>query len=92
MPVLRATLLAATLAAISVTGASAQASGGTPATWRLPTPIAYGRTTAANLAVRMSDGVTLVGDVMYPTDLDTGHRAPGTFPTLGLSKINLPLI
>jgi uncharacterized protein len=42
----------------------------------------YGDTTVANVSVPMDDGVTLVGDVMYPTNPATGERAPGRFPVL----------
>lgn len=35
-----------------------------------------------NVHVTMSDGVELVGDVMYPTDKSTGQRSRGRFPVL----------
>jgi hypothetical protein len=47
-----------------------------------PRPATYGDTTVANVSVPMDDGVSLVGDVMYPTDPATGRRASGTFPVL----------
>ncbi|QIQ06264.1 CocE/NonD family hydrolase [Streptomyces liangshanensis] len=42
----------------------------------------YGSTTVPGVRVPMSDGTTLVGDVMYPADRLTGERAAGTFPVL----------
>jgi predicted acyl esterase len=47
-----------------------------------PRPETYGDLTVANVSVPMDDGVTLVGDVMYPTDPATGARARGRFPVL----------
>lgn len=47
-----------------------------------PRPETYGDTTVSDVAVVMNDGVSLVGDVMYPTDPATGARASGTFPVL----------
>ncbi|WP_327238031.1 CocE/NonD family hydrolase [Streptomyces sp. NBC_01317] len=45
-------------------------------------PAAYGSTTVPDVGVPMSDGTTLVGDVMYPADRLTGERAEGVFPVL----------
>jgi predicted acyl esterase len=47
-----------------------------------PRPETYGDMTVSDVAVRMDDGVVLVGDVMYPTDPATGGRAAGRFPVL----------
>jgi predicted acyl esterase len=35
-----------------------------------------------NVEVKMSDGVTLTGDVSYPADLQTGQRSTDKFPVL----------
>jgi predicted acyl esterase len=51
------------------------------AAWE-PRPATYGDMTVRDVSVPMDDGVSLVGDVMYPTDPATGERAPGTFPVL----------
>lgn len=53
-----------------------------PAVVWQPRPETYGDLTVPNVSVVMDDGVTLVGDVMYPTDLTTGQKAAGTFPVL----------
>ncbi|MET0390490.1 MAG: CocE/NonD family hydrolase [Polyangiales bacterium] len=50
-------------------------------TWKVPAAM-YGTVIESNIEITMSDGITLVGDVSYPTDLQTGQRAPGTFPVL----------
>jgi predicted acyl esterase len=42
----------------------------------------YGSTQVTDVPITMSDGVTLIADVGYPTDLITGRRAAGTFPVL----------
>lgn len=47
-----------------------------------PRPATYGDTTVPNISITMDDGVTLVGDVMYPTDAATGKRSVGSFPVL----------
>jgi uncharacterized protein len=47
-----------------------------------PHPATYGDTIVANVPVMMNDDVTLVGDVIYPTDPATGVRAHGKFPVL----------
>lgn len=39
-------------------------------------------TVEQNIPIRMNDGVTLIANVGYPTDLATGQRAAGTFPVL----------
>lgn len=66
----------------SVLVAAAVAVGG------LATPAAaageqqFRHTDPVGVTVRMSDGVTLVGDVIYPADPTTGQRADGRFPVL----------
>lgn len=47
-----------------------------------PEAATYGNMTVPDVSVRMDDGVTLVGDVMYPTDPATGRPAAGKFPVL----------
>ena len=49
--------------------------------WTVPTA-SYGTTIDSDVQIKMSDGVVLIGDVSYPTDLKTGKRATGTFPVL----------
>jgi uncharacterized protein len=61
-------------------GSSARAASGANG-WQ-PRPETYGDMTVSNASVRMDDGVSLVGDVMYPTDPATGRRAAGRFPVL----------
>ena len=56
-------------------------SGWPGGTWK-PYPPMYGSTTVTNVPIVMSDGVTLVADVSYPTDLTSGARAAGRFPVL----------
>lgn len=66
----------------SVLVAAAVAVGG------LATPAAaageqqFRHTDPVGVTVRMSDGVTLVGDVIYPADPTTGQRTDGRFPVL----------
>ncbi len=47
-----------------------------------PYPARYGTVVVPDVAVVMSDGVTLVVDVEYPADPVTGERAPVAFPVL----------
>lgn len=47
-----------------------------------PEKATYGDVTVTDVHIAMSDGVTLVGDVIYPADKDTGNRATGRFPVL----------
>src|SRR4051812_48727759 len=47
-----------------------------------PGPAAYGTTQVTDVQIPMDDGVTLVGDVTYPTDLKTGERSAKKFPVL----------
>jgi predicted acyl esterase len=35
-----------------------------------------------NIPIKMNDGVTLIANVGYPSDVSTGQRASGTFPVL----------
>jgi len=49
--------------------------------WR-PEPATYGSVTVSNVQIPMSDGVNLVGDVVYPADKATGNQATGRFPVL----------
>ncbi len=50
-------------------------------TWK-PDPPTYGTTVVEGIRIPMSDGVELVGDAMYPTDLKSGEQAPGPFHAL----------
>ncbi len=50
-------------------------------TWQ-PDPVQYGMTIVQNIPLKMSDGVTLLANVGYPSDPSTGTRAAGTFPVL----------
>ncbi|GAA2484109.1 CocE/NonD family hydrolase [Winogradskya humida] len=54
----------------------------TPTPARAATPSLYGVSALQNLTVTMDDGVVIAAQVIYPTDLTTGARAPGTFPVL----------
>lgn len=49
--------------------------------WTVPAAT-YGAVIETNVAIEMSDGVLLVGDVSYPTELTTGERAAGEFPVI----------
>ncbi|MBN1654231.1 MAG: CocE/NonD family hydrolase [Deltaproteobacteria bacterium] len=49
--------------------------------WTVPEPT-FGTVIENNVQIEMSDGVVLVGDVSYPTDLGTGERAAGEFPVI----------
>lgn len=65
----------------------AAAANGAATTWPgsgnwQPDPAQYGMTVDQNIPIRMNDGVTLIANVGYPTDLSTGQRASGRFPVL----------
>lgn len=64
--------------------AVAAANAGTaPRSGFTPNPApTYGVGNIVNVPVTMADRTQLVGSVYYPTDLETGVRAPGTFPVL----------
>jgi predicted acyl esterase len=49
--------------------------------WSPPAP-SYGVVKQAGIQIAMSDGVVLIGDVTYPTDLKTGQRSSEKFPVL----------
>ncbi|HMJ11378.1 MAG TPA: CocE/NonD family hydrolase [Polyangiaceae bacterium] len=49
--------------------------------WTVPAAT-YGAMIETDIEIEMSDGVVLVGDVSYPTDLATGARASGEFPVI----------
>jgi len=68
-------VLAVTSALVLCMGAAAPASAAT-------TPAVYGVSQPRNMTVTMDDGVALIVQVIYPTDLATGTRAPGVFPVL----------
>ena len=73
--------LAAALAlATAITAVPTLATATKPA-WK-PEAATYGDVTATDVHVTMSDGVDLVGDVVYPADKATGNRATGSFPVL----------
>jgi uncharacterized protein len=68
---------------VSTAGASVRAED-TPwpgGTWQ-PDQVRYGMTTVHDVPLKMSDGVTLIANVGYPSDLSTGGRASGSFPVL----------
>ena len=50
----------------------------------VPQPVAasYGFSASVAATVTMDDGVSLAVQVVYPTDMVTGARAPGTFPVI----------
>lgn len=47
-----------------------------------PSEPSYGTVIETDVAIQMSDGTMLVGDVSYPADLETGERASGSFPVI----------
>jgi predicted acyl esterase len=49
--------------------------------WKVATA-AYGSVAQQSIQIMMSDGVALVGDVAYPTDLETRQRSTEKFPVL----------
>jgi predicted acyl esterase len=69
------------LGQVGTTAATSASAATSTNSWQ-PEPATYGDTTVSNVSITMNDGVTLVGDVMYPTDLATGGRAHGDFPVL----------
>jgi predicted acyl esterase len=50
-------------------------------TWTVP-EATYGTAVQSDVQITMSDGVVLVGDVSYPTDLGTGQRTTDKVPVL----------
>src|SRR5687767_9239493 len=52
-----------------------------PPPWT-PGPERYGVVRVDNVDIVMSDGVHLLADAYYPTDLVTGLRATGPFPVI----------
>src|SRR5262245_4126322 len=77
----RPAVMAAVLTISGVAQGSADR-GPAPETWREPVAAQYGHTGPVGATVRMSDGVELGGDVLYPADPATGERARGRFPVL----------
>lgn len=73
--------LAAVLFALCGAGAAMAQTSWPGGKWQ-PYPARYGSTTIAEVPIRMSDGVTLVATVLYPTDLASGARAAGKFPVI----------
>ncbi len=49
--------------------------------WSVPAAT-HGTVIESNVRITMSDGVVLVGDVSYPTELGTSKRASGKFPVI----------
>ncbi|MCD8253227.1 MAG: CocE/NonD family hydrolase [Phocaeicola dorei] len=47
-----------------------------------PGPQQYDYTMLENIPVKMQDGVTLMADMSYPVDLETGKHADGKFPVI----------
>lgn len=74
--------LAGTLAAPMAVQASGAASTPWPGGHWQPDPVRYGMTVVHNIPLKMNDGVTLIANVGYPTNLSTGARASGKFPVL----------
>ena len=76
-------LLLASIPASAMISNPARAEGTAPSPtgWTAPDPT-YGMGIDASVPIRMDDGVDLVGDVQYPTDLKTGKRVDGSFPVL----------
>jgi len=66
--------------AAAITAAPTLAAAKKPA-WK-PEAATYGDVAVTNVHIPMSDGVNLVGDVVYPADKATGNRATGRFPVL----------
>lgn len=75
----RGAVVALVLSAIALVPAPA---GAAPAASWPPGPAVYGFGRPQELTVTMDDGVTIAAQVLYPTDLATGDRAPGVFPVL----------
>jgi uncharacterized protein len=50
-------------------------------TWSVP-KASYGSVIESNVQITMSDGIVLVGDVAYPTDLSSGQRSADKVPVL----------
>jgi predicted acyl esterase len=73
LPIAAALALVATVTAVPSMAAK-------PA-WK-PDAAKYGDVVVQNVHVTMSDGVDLVGDVEYPSDLATGNASTGRFPVL----------
>ena len=68
---------------LSIAGASVRAAD-TPSpggSWQ-PDPVRYGMTIVRNVPLKMDDGVTLLANVGYPSDVSTGNKASGSFPVL----------
>jgi len=61
--------------------AAAPASAATTVSWQ-PGPAVYGVSQPQNVTVTMDDGVAITVQMIYPTDLASGTRAPGVFPVL----------
>ena len=88
MTFLRLLIVLLTAAAIA-TGCGGGDGGGQPAVqsswpggkWQ-PYDAPYGFKMDTDVPVKMSDGVTLIATVTYPTDPATGVRAAGKFPVL----------
>ena len=66
----------------TTTGAAEGSGTGWPGGRWQPYDPMYGTQKVTNIPIEMRDGVTLIADVTYPTDLDTGERAVGPFPVL----------
>ena len=49
--------------------------------WSVP-DVTYGSQVITGVEIEMSDGVVLVGDISYPTEIATGQRAAGPFPVI----------
>ena len=77
--------LLAVVAAVAVTamtsGVIAPAAAAPDSTYT-PPAASYGVKEIVNYPFTMSDGTQLVGSIYYPADLQTGERAPETFPAL----------
>jgi len=81
MDLTRRTRAALGAAAALVLLAAAPASAATTVPWQ-PGPAVYGVSQPQNVTVTMDDGVPVTVQMIYPTDLASGTRAPGVFPVL----------
>ena len=83
LPRLGAAVLGAMVLVLTSVTVGAAPSVSAQTDW-VPQPEApsYGRSTPVVTSVTMDDGVALSAQVVYPTDLVTGQRAPGPFPVL----------
>jgi uncharacterized protein len=80
-PGARRTIVPIAAALVLATAVTAAPTLAAKSKWK-PEAATYGDVTVSNVQIPMSDGVNLVGDVVYPADKATGNQAAGTFPVL----------